>query len=219
MKSVFTVVLILMLGGWATFAQTDGFTVLTTETARRTRIAQHPVEIPTANVWLAAGQTADLGTALAADQRVAIVNFMFTRCISVCLAMGTEFQQLQNEIKSRGLEDRVRLVSISFDPDDTPKWLARYQDRMDADPDIWQAVSVVDDAERQALLDTFGIVVVPAPLGQFEHNTAYHVVTPAGRLARIVDINKAAFALHYALEQTKAPALAFSGTPTAGVQP
>ena len=219
MKSVFTVVLIVVLGIWATFVQTDGLTVLTTEAARRASIVRQPVEIPTADVQMATGQTADLRAALAADQRVTIVNFMYTRCISICVAMGSEFQQLQSEIKSRGLGDRVRLVSISFDPNDTPKWLARYRDRMDADPEIWQVISVADDIERQALLDTFGIVVVPAPLGQYEHNTAYHVVTPDGQLARIVDINRATSALHYALEQTKTSKPAFAVALTSGPQP
>lgn len=202
MRSAFTVALIVILGIWATFIQTEGFTVLTTEAARRASIARQPVEIPAADVQLATGKNVDFRAALAADQRVTIVNFMYTRCISVCVVMGSEFQQLQSEIKNRGLGDQVRLVSISFDPGDTPEWLTRYQKRMGADPDIWQAISVTDDIGRQALLDTFGIVVVPAPLGQFEHNTAYHVVTSDGRIVRIVDINKAAFALHYALKHT-----------------
>ena len=46
-----------------------------------------------------------------------------------------------------------------------------------------------DPAAGARVLDMFGIVVVPAPLGQFEHNAAFHVVTPDGHLARIVDLD------------------------------
>lgn len=199
-----TALLVVIVGSWATYVQTDGLTVLTTEAARRASIARQPVPIPAIRVQLATGQTVDLSTELATDQRVVIVNFMYTRCISVCVAMGNEFQQLQKEIKARGLEDRVRLISISFDPGDTSQWLTRYQARMKADPGVWQAMLAVDNTQRQRLLATFGIVVVPAPMGQYEHNTAYHVVTPDGRLTRIVDLNSATVALHYALEQAKA---------------
>jgi protein SCO1/2 len=31
---------------------------------------------------------------------------------------------------------------------------------------------------------------VPAPLGEFEHNAALHVVTPGGQLVRIVDLSR-----------------------------
>ena len=37
------------------------------------------------------------------------------------------------------------------------------------------------------MLDAFGIMVVPAPLGEFEHNAALHVVTSDGQLIQIID--------------------------------
>jgi hypothetical protein len=47
-----------------------------------------------------------------------------------------------------------------------------------------------DASDRRRLLDSFGIMVVPAPLGEFEHNAALHVVTPGGQLVRIVDLSR-----------------------------
>jgi protein SCO1/2 len=37
------------------------------------------------------------------------------------------------------------------------------------------------------LLRTFGIVVIPAPGGDFQHNAAVHLVDAEGRLARVLD--------------------------------
>lgn len=203
MKAIFTAVLVLMLGAFATYAQTNGFTVLTTEAARRADIERQPVLLPEAQLQAADGTVSTMQSRLASDGRVAIINFMFTRCTSVCVAMGDEFQQLQDAIDQRGLRDKVRLVSISFDPRDTPRWLGRYQDRMKADSTIWQALLAADGPQRRQLLDAFGIIVVPAPMGQFEHNTAYHVVTPDARLTRIVDINNPDVVLHYAVSQAE----------------
>lgn len=192
MKLLLAVLMVGVLGAGALCYQTDGFTVLTTEAARRADIARHPKALPDAALRMSAGVSTSFLQALREDGRIAIVNFMYTRCFSICLAMGGEFQQLQDAIRQGGLSDRVRIVSLSFDPADTPEDLARYAVRMRAQPGIWQFAGIADADERKALLDAFGIVVVPAPLGQYEHNAAYHVVTPEGRLARIVDIGDAA---------------------------
>jgi protein SCO1/2 len=41
---------------------------------------------------------------------------------------------------------------------------------------IWRAYSLKNPNDRQLLLDTFGIMVIPAPLDEFEHNAALHIV-------------------------------------------
>jgi len=203
MKSLATSLLLIIAAGLAFYAQTDGFTVLTTESARRASIAQQALDLPEVVLTTASGQQISFTDDLATDGRTAIINFMFTRCVSVCIEMGLEFQQLQETIKQRKLNDQVRLISISFDPRDTPKWLDSYQKRMHLDPEIWQAVSISKPDELKTLLRAFGIIVVPAPLGQFEHNTAYHVVSPDALLNRIVDINETDYALYYAQTQAK----------------
>jgi len=45
------------------------------------------------------------------------------------------------------------------------------------------------------LLDSFGIMVVPAPGGEFEHNAALHLVSPPGLLLRILGLDEGAQAL------------------------
>ena len=110
------------------------------------------------------------------------------------------FQQLQLQIQERGLDGRVGLLSVSFDPaHDTADSLKAYGDRMRMDPAIWRVVTLSSALDRRELLDAFGIMVIPAPLGEFEHNAALHLVTASGMLVRIIDYDDARRALETAL--------------------
>lgn len=188
--ALIALLLVLGLGIGAFYQVTDGFRVVTSEQSRRLSIAEQPRPIPDAAIRFETGAAASLVQALRSDGRTTIVNFIYTRCNGVCSAMGTEFQQLQQTLHANGLEHRVRLLSISFDPRDTPEQLARYAERMHAQADVWQFASVPDAKQRQTLLDTFGIMVIPAPWDEFEHNAAYHLVTPDAQLSQIIDIGQ-----------------------------
>ena len=62
---------------------------------------------------------------LIAGRRVAM-NFVFTRCTTVCPPMGALFARLQRDLEARGVDD-VAFVSISIDPArDTPERLAAW---------------------------------------------------------------------------------------------
>ena len=60
--------------------------------------------------------------------------------------------------------------------------------------------------DRRRLLDTFGIMVVPAPLGEFEHNAALHIVTADGQLVRILGLEDGPRAMALARELANASA-------------
>jgi protein SCO1/2 len=114
---------------------------------------------------------------ISSKQRVLIVDFVYTRCQTVCLSLGSVFQVLQAKILERGLQNKIGLVSISFDPEhDDAEALNRYEKRLQMDASIWRAYSLKNPKDRQSLLDAFGIMVIPAPLDEFEHNAALHVV-------------------------------------------
>lgn len=186
-----------VLGVAALYQGTMGFAVVGTEDGRRLDIRRTPRLLPGAAIHQP--QATTLARALHDDGRVAIVSFVYTSCNAICTVLGTEFQQLQQQVLKRGLQRQVRLLSISFDPRDDSHALAAYAQRQHADADIWQLASVDSANQRQALLDAFGIVVVPAPLGEFVHNAAFHVVGPDGMLARVVDYDNPAQALDDAL--------------------
>jgi protein SCO1/2 len=170
---------------WAT----DGFRGLTSETIRARRVAEHAVQLPAVPLVDQTGHSFTFGGQETSGRPVLLIDFVYTRCQTVCSAMGSRFQQLQQEIVRQGLTDRVRLVSVSFDAaNDTTPVIAQYARRMHADPETWRIARVADAAALPALLETFGIRVVPGPLGEFEHNAAFHVVNARGQLVRIVDL-------------------------------
>ena len=195
---------VLALGLAAIFQATGGGAGFTTETLRRNQVAQAAVDVPDFAVVDAQGRAQTLHRLLAPDGRVWIVDFVYTRCPTLCLALGSEFQRLQARIVETGLQGRVSLLSISFDPEsDRPAALAAYAQRMQMQAGVWQVVSLEQASDRKRLLDSFGVMVVPAPLGQFEHNAALHLVTADARLVRILDLGDAEAAL--ALAQAWGP--------------
>ncbi|HJV25938.1 MAG TPA: SCO family protein [Aromatoleum sp.] len=203
MRTAITCALILLLGLAAFSEVSAGFRVVTSEAARRLDVREHAPQIPDA-MLAAPGTTAySLRSDLARDGRIALVDFIYTRCESVCSVLGTEFQQLQQEIQKQGLQDRVRLISISFDPADDADALSRHASRMHADASVWRFASVADTQALRPLLDAFGIVVVPDGMGGFVHNAAIHTLRPDGRLTRIDDLGAARIALRSALARAE----------------
>ena len=190
---------VLLAGLVALFHATAGGTAYTTETLRRSEVGRAPLPVPDFRVVDAQGREQPLRELLAADGRVWIVDFVYTRCATLCLSLGTVFQQLQAQVLAQGLQDRVGLLSISFDPEhDRPPALATYARRMGMQPEAWQLVSLAEPADRRRLLDSFGIMVVRAPLGEFEHNAALHLVTAEGELVRILGLDEGVRALRLA---------------------
>lgn len=184
-------VLLLATGGGQSF---------TTETLRRQHISQQAELIPDFDVTLESGQRSSLKALLGSGGKVWLVDFVYIRCQTVCLSLGSVYQQLQAQIEARGLQDKVGLLSISFDPaNDSPAALADYAQRMRMNPQIWQVATLTRWQDRRRLLDAFGIMVLPAPLGEFEHNAALHVVSSDGMLTRIMDYAEPKAALDIAV--------------------
>jgi len=199
----FAACLIALLVGFGLLTSaTDGGRAFTTENLRRSEVARQPVSIADFTVFDASGRKQSLRDLLTRENRAWIVDFVYTRCRTVCSSLGTIYQQLQGEIVERGLDGRVGLLSISFDPaNDGPASLRDYALRMRMRQGAWQIVSLEQAQDRRRLLDTFGIMVVPAPLGEFEHNAALHVVDREARLVGIVDTTEPAAALELALSR------------------
>ncbi|WP_426115859.1 SCO family protein [Massilia sp. PWRC2] len=181
----------------ALYDATLGLRVVATEEGRRLQLREHPIALPP--TLLSMPKPTALLENLRQDCRVAIVTFMYSRCNAVCSALGSQYQQMQSQIIAHGLQHKVRLLSVSFDPRDSAPVLLAYARQQHAQSAVWQFASVADATQRQRLLSSMGIVVVPAPLGEFVHNAAFHIVDPGGRLGRIVDLDEPDAALRYAL--------------------
>jgi protein SCO1 len=204
MRTALATALVALAGAAVLTWLTHGFTSLTAESARRAAVASAPVAVPRLQGVDQHGEVRDLFSdpfAAGGAPRVAIIDFIYTHCSGVCSVLGSVYQQLQTTIRERGLEDDVRLVTVSFDPKrDTPAALAQYAARMQADPRLWTVATPLQPAQLPKLLSTFGIVVLPAEVpGEFQHNAAFHVLNADGRLARIVDIDDPMAALEEAI--------------------
>jgi len=201
MRTLLAVLCVALAGGSALVLTTDGLRAFTSEDARRLEVSEAPVQLPVLEVLGTDGRPVSLSD----PDRVTLLDFVYTRCETVCRALGSEFQQLQTEIRARGLQDRVRLLSISFDPEhDTPAELAAYARHQRADGAVWQFAALANAADLPKLLGNFGIVVISDGLGGFEHNAAIHVVDQRGRLVRIMDLANPAAALAEALARIEA---------------
>lgn len=183
-RSVFAATIIVIAGIGLLFSATDGFRAFTSETARRIAVLERPATIPAATLQGHNGQTFRLSEL---GGRVVVIDFIFTRCPTVCNAMGAQFRLLADELRSRGLGDRAVMLSVSFDPEyDDPEALSAYLRRYGELRPNWLAARITDPDELHDWLDRFGVVVVPTIDG-YEHNAAIHIVNPQGKLVSILD--------------------------------
>jgi protein SCO1/2 len=177
---------------------TEGFQVWTAEGARRLTVIERPVHAPAAVLAGPRMSGNELSTWLSGPGRVTIVDFVYTRCETLCSALGSEFQQLQRTLAAEPA-DGVKLLSISFDPTrDDAAHLQQYASRWSANPDVWLVVTVPDAHELKRLLDAFQVVVIPDGFGGYQHNAALLVVDGRGRLVRVFDDTELDAALAYA---------------------
>lgn len=102
------------LAGAALWQATMGFRVVATEEGRRLAVAEAPLALPRVDLALPGATKVPLPSLLAGDRRPAIVTFFYARCNAVCSVQGTELQQMQREILARGLQDKLRLLTISL---------------------------------------------------------------------------------------------------------
>lgn len=177
---------LLLAGGGALAAATDGFRAFTTETARRVAVRRRPADLPAVALQSQSGARFAL-----ADLRGKwlLVDFIYTRCPTVCTVLGGDFARLERQLAGPIAQGRVRLLSISFDPThDPPVRLAAYLDRFGGRSPAWQAARPLTADGLQRLTAAFGVTVIPDRLGGFTHNAAIHLVDPEGRLADIFDL-------------------------------
>ncbi|SDD97862.1 protein SCO1/2 [Cupriavidus sp. YR651] len=181
-------------GVWLTM----DFRVWTSEGARRLAVVRSPIAAPEVTVRSPGIDARTLPTLLGARGGATIVDFIYTRCMTVCSVQSGTFRRLQVALRldrENGGPD-VQLLSISIDPKhDTLDVLHAYGRRLQADPTVWRFAAPVQLAGLQALLDRYGVVVIPDGLGGYEHNAALLILDRAGRLVHIYDYDRAHDAL------------------------
>ena len=92
-------------------------------------------------------ETGTPATEAALRGHITIVNFIFTRCTTICPAFSMKMEHVQEQTADLG--DQVKLLSISVDPQyDTPDRLRDYAARFHAEPRRWHFLTGPIDAIR-----------------------------------------------------------------------
>lgn len=123
------------------------------------------------------------------------ITFIYARCPlpDYCIRMSTNFSDLANLLKNDAeLKDKIRLLSISFDPEnDTPAKLRSYGAGYLGNPNppdftIWQ-LAVGSDAEVRKIGDFFGLNYETDENNktQINHNLRTVVISPEGNVTKM----------------------------------
>jgi len=122
------------------------------------------------------------------------LTFIYARCPlpEYCIKMSTNFSDAALQIMSSDFKDKMRLLSVSFDPEnDTPEKLRVYGQGYlgkDAKPDfsVWQ-LAVGNDKEVRTIADFFGLryETDQNDKTQFNHSLRTAVISPEGKVTKI----------------------------------
>ncbi|MEO6810816.1 MAG: SCO family protein, partial [Isosphaeraceae bacterium] len=116
--------------------------------------------------------------------KVVVLTFVYTRCPlpDVCPLMDRKFRDLADAINVLpGWSDRVRLLSVSFDPEhDTPEVLAKHARFRGATPPLW-TFAVASHEELSKVAAPLGLMYAPMKT-EVVHNLSTSIIGPDGRL-------------------------------------
>lgn len=132
--------------------------------------------------------------------RALAITFIYSRCPipTYCILMSKHFSDMANQLNGNAeLKDKIRLLSVSFDPEtDTPAKLKEYGRGYlgkDAKPDftVWQ-LATGTDKEIKAVADFFGLryEVDAQDQTQFNHSLRTVVITPEGKVHKVFSGNE-----------------------------
>lgn len=118
---------------------------------------------------------------------VVVLTFIYTRCPlpDFCPLMDRKFAELAGKLAaSPRRSSRVRLLSVSFDPEhDTPEVLRKHAAIQGGKPPLW-TFAVASHDELAKVAAPLGLTYGPTST-EIIHNLCTVVIDPEGRLARL----------------------------------
>lgn len=153
--------------------RTDNFSAFTYETERRMSVEKKPVRL---SDWQLQNSDGEIVSLSELSQKPVLVDFIYTRCPTICRALGSRYQQLQRAINTSG-NDHIALLSISIDPVyDTPAQLNLYQQRYKGQKKTWHLARPIDEQALKLLIAETGLRVIPDGMGGLMHSDAIHLI-------------------------------------------
>lgn len=179
--------------------ETEGFRVATVDGARQLDIERNPRPVPEVRLMDQSGQKFSFESYRG---KPLFVDFIYTRCPTVCGLLGDEFHRVLEEWQHSNRDLQAGFLSVSFDlENDNQEALRLYGDRFDAQAPQWRIAVPSNGRELDALQQTFGLVVIPDGMGGFIHNSAIYLVDAHGRLVRALDPDSSPAVLARALKE------------------
>jgi protein SCO1/2 len=120
--------------------------------------------------------------------KVVILTFIYTRCPlpEFCPRQDAQFAELARRVAQvPARADRVRLLSISMDPEhDTPEVLRRHASLRGAKPPLW-TFAVASHEALGTFGPPFGLVYSSSTAGEIIHSLSTAMIGTDGRLIRL----------------------------------
>ena len=183
-KTLGAALCVTVVGAGLLWQLTAGLHAFTSETWRRSEIASTPRDLPDVLLEDERGQTFPLRSLCG---QVMVLDFIYTRCPTVCKALGATSSQLAQRFTQAG--QAVTVMSVSFDPQyDHPQDLAAFKQSMEAQASTWRLARPLHGTERDQLLATAGVVVIPDGMQGYDHNAALHIVDKHCRITHLIDL-------------------------------
>ena len=182
MRTLLSVIALVLAGVAVLWAATDGFQAFTAETARRVEVRQSPRPAPELPLQLQSGRKTRLSEL---EGQLVLATFIYTRCRTMCPMLGMRMKGIRDALAEGVVGRDVHFLAISFDPGrDHPAQLMDYAQRYEASIENWWVARPRSHLAR--ILDAFGVVVLPQDNGDFVHNGAFYLLDRDTHLVRII---------------------------------
>ncbi|MGP4078537.1 SCO family protein [Pseudalkalibacillus sp. R45] len=181
-------VLVMLFGFTLFHIGTDGFTAYTAETARASQLIEEKPEFPDVMFEDSEGRTYSISEF---EDKYVFMTFIYTSCTSVCYILERNMAQVYDLLPRESIGKDIVFLSVSFDPSkDDPATLNKYKDYFNSDGETWRMARIPDQAQLDALLERFGVIVIPDGNGNYSHNSAFYLVDKQRRLVDVMDFTK-----------------------------
>jgi protein SCO1/2 len=122
--------------------------------------------------------------------KIAVVDFFFTNCTSICPMLSSQMARLQHSVKSEGINDQVVFLSHTVDPkNDTPEALKSYANRMGADFSNWNFVTGNEEDIYWQAKEGYKLTAFPSDTAQggFFHTDQIALIDQEGKIRGYYD--------------------------------
>lgn len=183
--NLIAIVIVLLFGSILFYFGTDGFQAYTAETARTNQLIEDRPVFPPVNLEDSKERVYPFTEF---HGKYVMITFVYTACSGVCPQLELNLSEVYDGVPEKYIGEDIVFLSISFDPErDDPETLDKYRTYFGSDGETWRMARINNTEELDALLDAFGVIVIPDGEEEFTHNSAFYLVDRDGVLVDVMD--------------------------------